>query len=251
MLKDIFNRPDTQNVVKWIHYLDIYDTLFSRFRGEKVTILEIGILDGGSLKLWRDYFGDKATVVGVDLTYPCLAFESNGIHIEVGDQSDPLFMNSLIRKYGKFDIVIDDGGHTNHLVRKSFDLLFNSTNHLYIVEDTHALLWHHGFYSLYRDLYIIFNQNFNIFKKFINFINLFYSFIVGDYFFYNYSLNMAKKITSKRHQKPYKEFKKGDKLSFSPDNLSKDIKNLNSIQFYDSLIVFYISSPNIFSVEFK
>jgi hypothetical protein len=42
---------------KWNHYFEIYHRHFSKFRGREVHILEIGIYSGGSLEMWKDYFG--------------------------------------------------------------------------------------------------------------------------------------------------------------------------------------------------
>jgi hypothetical protein len=52
---------------KWDHYFDVYHRHFSKFRGRKVTVLEIGIYSGGSLLMWRDYFDADCTIYGVDL----------------------------------------------------------------------------------------------------------------------------------------------------------------------------------------
>ena len=34
----------------------------SRFRGEPVTLLEIGVLGGGSLQMWRSYLGPQSRI---------------------------------------------------------------------------------------------------------------------------------------------------------------------------------------------
>jgi hypothetical protein len=38
---------------KWMHYFDIYEHHFARFRGKSPTVLEIGVKGGGSLAMWK------------------------------------------------------------------------------------------------------------------------------------------------------------------------------------------------------
>jgi hypothetical protein len=52
---------------KWIHYLDIYEHHFAAYRTTPVKFLEIGVFKGGSLELWRNYFGMNATIFGIDI----------------------------------------------------------------------------------------------------------------------------------------------------------------------------------------
>ena len=44
-------------------YFESYDHFFRDYRNKEVTFVEIGILDGGSLFMWRDFFGDKARII--------------------------------------------------------------------------------------------------------------------------------------------------------------------------------------------
>ena len=53
--------------IKHNTYFECYDHFFSKYRGKKITFVEIGVLGGGSLFMWRDYFGEKARTIGVDL----------------------------------------------------------------------------------------------------------------------------------------------------------------------------------------
>jgi hypothetical protein len=111
-LREFFeNRKAGRGIWKWNHYFDIYDRHFHRFRGKKAHILEIGVYSGGSLEMWREYFGPKAIIYGVDIEPDCRAYESNGIKIFIGDQADRLFWREFRRQVPNLDIVIDDGGH--------------------------------------------------------------------------------------------------------------------------------------------
>jgi len=96
---------------KWEHYLAVYERHFERFRGREVHVVEIGVYSGGSLGMWRDYFGPEAHIYGVDVAPDCRSYEGPGIDIFIGDQADPDFWRRFIDQVPRVDIVIDDGGH--------------------------------------------------------------------------------------------------------------------------------------------
>jgi hypothetical protein len=52
---------------KWHQYFDVYHNHFNRFRGKNITFLEIGVSQGGSLQMWRKYFGPQAKIYGIDI----------------------------------------------------------------------------------------------------------------------------------------------------------------------------------------
>ena len=60
---------------KWWHYFEIYETFLHRYANSEVRFLEIGVFRGGSMQMWRDYFGEKATIVGIDIDD--IDFETN------------------------------------------------------------------------------------------------------------------------------------------------------------------------------
>jgi predicted O-methyltransferase YrrM len=111
-LRDWFNaRQVGAGIWKWDHYFDAYHRHFGRFRGQDVHVLEIGIYSGGSLELWRDYFGPKAHIYGVDIEPACKAYAADSVTVFVGDQADRVFWGDVRRQVPALDIVIDDGGH--------------------------------------------------------------------------------------------------------------------------------------------
>lgn len=135
-LKDYFLNNDGRNMIhKPMSYFDIYERYFSRFRGEKITVLEIGVENGGSLQMWKEYFGDKANIVGIDINPKCKEFESKGISVYIGDQANRDFLYDVALKEGGFDIVIDDGGHHSKQQYLSFSHLYQVTRGIYLVED--------------------------------------------------------------------------------------------------------------------
>jgi cephalosporin hydroxylase len=125
---------------KWIHYLDIYEKHFAKFVGKKFTMFEIGVSKGGSVEMWRDYFGKDVTIVGIDIDEKCKQYEGEQIHIKIGDQADCIFLQSLIDKFGIPDLVIDDGSHVMQDLITSFKFLYPllKSGSVYLAEDLHT-----------------------------------------------------------------------------------------------------------------
>ena len=103
---------DGRGIWKWLHYFDIYHRHFSKFRGREVHVLEIGVYSGGSLEMWREYFGSDCRIYGVDIQEECKAYENDWTKIFIGDQADPGFWKRFREEVPAIDIVIDDGGHS-------------------------------------------------------------------------------------------------------------------------------------------
>lgn len=138
--EEIFQAQTGRPSMKWGHYFAIYDAHFRRFRGKPLTVLEIGIRKGGSLQIWREYFGPRARVVGADIDPECRALEADGFEVFIGDQGDPAFLSDIAERAGPFDIIIDDGSHRMEDLRISFATLFPilKSGGLYMVEDAHT-----------------------------------------------------------------------------------------------------------------
>ncbi len=128
---------------KWHHYLEIYDRHFSRFRGKPVRVLEVGVAGGGSLQIWRKYFGEQAVIHGLDIDPKCAAIKSPGIVIHIGGQDDGPLLNKIVGEMGGLDIVIDDGSHQAPHQIKTFETLFPrlAADGVYLCEDVHTAYW--------------------------------------------------------------------------------------------------------------
>jgi hypothetical protein len=128
---------------KWVHYLDLYDAYFSRFRGQPVRMLEIGVNRGGSLQLWREYLGKDAVIFGVDLNPECADLYEAPNEVRIGSQADPVFLRSVVAEMGTPDIIIDDGSHVAKHQRVSFETLFPllAPGGIYVIEDMHTAYW--------------------------------------------------------------------------------------------------------------
>jgi len=131
------------DIHKWHHYFAIYERYFARFREKPISLLEIGVSKGGSLRLWRKYFGPAAQITGIDVDPECSKYSSEGFNVSIGDQSDPEFLATVAEKYGPFDIVIDDGGHSARQQFVSYEILFPNVKDggIYLVEDLHTSFW--------------------------------------------------------------------------------------------------------------
>jgi len=123
--------PSSKNISGFI---ELYQKYFSSYRNDKINLLEIGVDNGDSLRIWREYF-INANVCGIDINKK--NFTINDTEILIGDQSDCKFLQSIINKYKNFDIIIDDGSHQSKHIITSFKFLFPYLNNsgMYVVED--------------------------------------------------------------------------------------------------------------------
>jgi hypothetical protein len=137
----MFMRSTGKSIHKWHHYFEYYQRFLSPYRNTKLTFLEIGVNRGGSLRMWSQFFGPQARAVGIDVDPSCASHAADGLEIRIGDQANPTFLRQLIAEYGRFDIVIDDGGHKSNQQITSFQYLYDVCDKVYIVEDTHTSYW--------------------------------------------------------------------------------------------------------------
>lgn len=128
---------------KWHHYFDIYERHLRAHRGTDVHLLEIGVQNGGSARMLRDYLGPDAVIWGVDIDPACARHDGVAGPVRIGSQADAAFMRSVAAEMGRIDVVIDDGSHDSRHVQAAFETLFPllSEGGAYIVEDMHAAYW--------------------------------------------------------------------------------------------------------------
>jgi SAM-dependent methyltransferase len=176
--------------LKHSNYFWIYDNLLNRFQGTGLVFLEVGVLNGGSLFMWREYFGDNAKIIGIDNNPEALKWKEHGFEIFIGDQSNEAFWDEVLKSVGELDVVLDDGGHTylQQIVTVNKLLPRISENGLIIIEDTHTS-YANGFgskkYSFIKYMFKIVNEiNLNHFKgedeariKYISSISFFESIV--------------------------------------------------------------------------
>ena len=157
-LYDLFKTSKYRSI-KWKKYFQIYEKLFENYKNKKVTFIEIGVLDGGSLEIWKKYFGKDSRIIGIDNNPECKKFENENFEIFIGSQSDPIFWKKFYKEVGKIDILLDDGGHTND---QQIISLINAVEHindggLHVVEDVHSSYQKH-YGNPYRYSFINFSK---------------------------------------------------------------------------------------------
>jgi cephalosporin hydroxylase len=142
-LTDYFFSNKGRLIHKWLHYFDIYHRHFQPYRNKPVTIVEFGVSHGGSLQMWKSYFGPQARIVGVDINPKCAALEEPQIEIVIGDQDDRQFLRSLAKRVGDIDVLIEDGGHTMTQQIATFEELWPNIvdGGVFLMEDLHTSYW--------------------------------------------------------------------------------------------------------------
>lgn len=139
-LEHIFYAEAHNVCQKWQHYFSIYETHFARYRNKRLRFLEIGVSQGGSLDIWKRYFGSRASIVGVDIDPACRRFAGPQVEIIIGDQGDPAFLKSLAEQVGPVDAILDDGGHRMDQQILTLEHLYPLVKEggVYMCEDVHT-----------------------------------------------------------------------------------------------------------------
>lgn len=142
-LEAYFRSNSDRLINKWVHYFDVYHRHFERFRGRSVTVVEFGVSQGGSLQMWREYFGPHARIVGIDIDPRCREFAGPNTQIFIGDQEDRAFLRSVVDQVGPIDVLIDDGGHTMGQQIATFEECYQhlDPDGVFLVEDVHTSYW--------------------------------------------------------------------------------------------------------------
>jgi 23S rRNA U2552 (ribose-2'-O)-methylase RlmE/FtsJ len=158
-LKKIFNSIENFSI-KTDNYFEIYEKNLNRFIGKKITFVEIGVHNGGSLQMWKKYFGKKAKIIGIDINPECKKFQDDQIEIYIGDQSNKFFWQKFFSKVGNVDVVLDDGAHTNIAqIQTTLSCAKNIKNDgLLIIEDTHSS-YHKKYNTSKKYTFINFTKN--------------------------------------------------------------------------------------------
>jgi hypothetical protein len=144
------------------NFAQIYETYFHPLKEKSINILEIGVCDGASLKMWYDYF-PNVNIIGLDIL-PKNEYENDRIKIGILDQSKRTHLDEFIN-YCKennftFDIIIDDGSHHMDDQQITLSYMFNVLNSkgIYILEDLHTSLAKNGTPLYYKPVEIYPNR---------------------------------------------------------------------------------------------
>lgn len=137
LLNDIGLRLNADKSSRFHNYLDFYQKHLpaQSFSGR---LLEIGVMDGLSMRMWREYYPD-AEIVGIDIKDMSFMHNTDwqipeSVQLIQCDGTDP----KQVKKLGMFDIIIDDGSHYMSHQQKSFEILYYhqlNKGGVYVLED--------------------------------------------------------------------------------------------------------------------
>jgi hypothetical protein len=127
-------------------YTRVYYDLLAHVRDEPLRIFEIGVKDGGSLRMWREFL-PNAALFAIDVDPRCLSFERElpNTTIRLVDQGSAAELHQFVEETGgEFDFIVDDGGHTMPQQITSFEVLFPHvvSGGAYVIEDLGTAYWH-------------------------------------------------------------------------------------------------------------
>jgi hypothetical protein len=122
------------------NYCVKYERFLPFNRKDKLSILEIGIAGGDSLKMWKQFY-PNSTIIGLDVNPNCrdIQFEK-GIDVIIGSATDE---NCIEAISGEFDLILDDASHFSTDMIKTLDLAFKKVKSggVYVIEDTCCSYW--------------------------------------------------------------------------------------------------------------
>jgi hypothetical protein len=120
-------------------YLEIYEKYFTKHRTNLQNFLEIGLWEGESIRMWREYF-TTGNLIGADIL-DLSHVQLPNTQIKICDQSDRNQLQQLIDDtFDTFDVIIDDGGHWQHQQQITLGFLFPylKSGGTFVIEDLHT-----------------------------------------------------------------------------------------------------------------
>jgi hypothetical protein len=134
-------------------YTPVYHRYLADLRHEPIALLEIGIGDGRSIAIWRDYFR-SARIYALDV-HDYSHLDDERVTTIVADQSDRRDLRRAMETIGReLDVIIDDGGHYMNQQQISLGFLFPyvRSGGLHVIEDLNTSYWpYRGFTAVYDD----------------------------------------------------------------------------------------------------
>jgi hypothetical protein len=129
-------------------YLPLYQALLINKKETAKNVLEVGICEGGSIKLWNDFF-TNATVYGLDIMHINNVWSDiknkNKIilHTSTDAYDNNFFTNNFLNKDIKFDFMLDDGPHTLESMKNFINLYSQimTDDGILIIEDVQSWDW--------------------------------------------------------------------------------------------------------------
>jgi cephalosporin hydroxylase len=129
-------------------YLPLYQQLLIKKKDTAKNVLEIGIQQGGSIKLWKDFF-INADVYGLDIMNSDKVWDSISnkdriiLHTSTDAYSDEFFNTNFLNKNIRFDFMLDDGPHTLESMIQFIKLYSQimTPDGILIIEDVQSWSW--------------------------------------------------------------------------------------------------------------
>ncbi len=117
----------------------VYDSFLSQWREQPVRVVELGVYEGASLRMWRDYF-PRGEVYGVDISPGAMKYAGDRMHVYIGDQKSPEVLDRVLADSGPIDLVVDDGSHRYTEQQGTLTYLWPhlKPGGVYIMEDIHT-----------------------------------------------------------------------------------------------------------------
>lgn len=148
-LAEIARRHDTDKSASHA-FITNFERHFSHLRDKPVRVLELGVLQGGSLLMWQEYF-KHGLITGVDINQPARTELPDRVRFYQGSQTDKALLARVATECAPhgFDIIIDDASHIGTLSRTTFQHLFDAhlkSGGIYVIED-----WCGGYWPKWPD----------------------------------------------------------------------------------------------------
>lgn len=155
---------------KWEFYLREYERVLKDYRKRNISLLEIGIQNGGSLEIWERFFSNAKIIIGCDINKKCreLTYNKENIFIVIGDSNESEVKNEILKIESEFDIIIDDGSHMSSDIIRGFFNYFPllKKDGIFIVEDLHCSYWKEFEGGLYDS-----TSSISFFKALVDIVN--------------------------------------------------------------------------------
>jgi predicted O-methyltransferase YrrM len=136
---DLCRLAERHDTDKGTQYTQVYDRWLSRVREQRMRMLEIGLYNGGSLRMWRDYL-PNTVLHGIDIDARTLAYQDEvpDSQVRLVDQGSAAALEAFVAELGgNYDFILDDGGHTMVQQIVSFEVLWPTVRPggIYAIED--------------------------------------------------------------------------------------------------------------------
>lgn len=142
ILQDFNLESHTDKNTTHCYIEQFYESAFKPYKNKKISILEIGISLGASLKLWKEYFKNSVNIIGIDNREHVMLEQYkniDGVIYYFEDAYNP----DIIKKLPKLDIIIDDGHHELGTQIKAMEIYLPllKKGGIYVIEDIQQQLY--------------------------------------------------------------------------------------------------------------